>query len=242
MLAKKQLAKTSNDGKATTKSSKPYDIEIGGQLLRIYDTAGFDDEVSQVPSITAVVQLYKLLKELDGVSLLVYCMRAPRAKASAKPNWKLFHEVICRGKVPIVAVITGLEVEKKMKDWWTRNEKVFSRYGLFPQDVACITAIEGKGGVYRQEFRDSRSETERVIKENHLITPWHMEKLEWFKEVFDPTSQSGFCWSVRSVNEKRLVHGIEPITTLIGACGMSRTDAEDVVDAFSEVEEMSGGR
>lgn len=234
MLAEKQLVKTSNDGSGTTKESKPYIINIGGKDFRIYDTAGFDDgEGCQVPAITAVVQLYKLLKELDGVSLLVYCMRGPRVKESAKANWMLFYQIICSKQVPIVAVITGLEEEEKMREWWPRNRHVFEKCGLCPVDVACITAIEGKNRVYQQEFRESKLETQRIIKTYYRKPPWRIEKLEWFKEVFNADA-NGFClpW----FSGKELVHNDEAIRDLVAASGMSSEAAEEVVAAFSEVD------
>jgi len=187
MLAGSPLAKTSNDLRGGTANSKPYEISIENKNFRIYDTAGFDEgDGARVPSITAIVQIYKLLKRLNGVSLLVYCMRGLRAKDSAKPNWMLFHRVICQEEVPIVAVITGLEAEERRKEWWSRNQGVFNKYDLFPIDVACITAIEGKNRVYRKEFKESKLDTEWVIHQNHLETPWRVEKLKWFKAVFSP--------------------------------------------------------
>jgi hypothetical protein len=238
MLAGKQLVKTSNDGQASTKKSKPYDIEIGGKTFRIHDTAGFDDgEDSQVPSITAVVQLFKLLKELDGVSLLVYCMRGRRVKDSAKINWKLFHHIICQEKVPIVAVITNLEEEKKRSDWWHRNKHIFHRHELHPDDVACITAIQGKGGAYKQEFLDSKSEVERLIKKHHLETPWHIEKLKWYKEVFDATVSGWFCLPWLAVKEEKQAMDVdEAIGDLVDGCGMTDAEAKIVAAAFEEVE------
>jgi hypothetical protein len=44
-------------------------------------------------------ELYTLIRQLSGVSLLIYCMRG-RVRENATFNWILFNRVICGEKVP----------------------------------------------------------------------------------------------------------------------------------------------
>jgi hypothetical protein len=45
--------------------------------------------------------LYALIRELDGVSLLVYRLKG-RAKGNTEANWILFNKIICAEKEPII--------------------------------------------------------------------------------------------------------------------------------------------
>ncbi|KAF8970952.1 P-loop containing nucleoside triphosphate hydrolase protein [Flammula alnicola] len=104
MLVGSDVAKISSLATGCTFESNPYDFNIEDVLFKIHDTAGLDEgEAGRVPKIEAIVQLWKLLRDLkDGVSLLIFCMRAPRMKDSPKNNWSLFHDILCQKKVPIV--------------------------------------------------------------------------------------------------------------------------------------------
>jgi hypothetical protein len=45
-----------------------------------------------------------------------------RVKENAKANWILFNKVICGEKVPIIAVVTGLETYDNPDDWWRTRQ------------------------------------------------------------------------------------------------------------------------
>lgn len=119
MLSAKDVAKTSNGTKGCTFHSTAYDIDVLGRPMTLHDTAGLDEgEAGHIPKAEAIVQLYKLIRSLsDGVSLLMFVMRAPRIKDSAAKNWQFFSKIICQGQVPAVIVVTGLELEEDMDKW-----------------------------------------------------------------------------------------------------------------------------
>ncbi|KAF9232613.1 hypothetical protein BU15DRAFT_54822, partial [Melanogaster broomeanus] len=81
--------------------------------------------------------------ELD---LLLLCMRSGITVHDQR-NYKLFYDVLCGQKVPIGAVITHLEQEVNMEDWWTRNGKYFDRYNIKLEGHTCVTALPPGGGM-----------------------------------------------------------------------------------------------
>ncbi|KAI9452390.1 hypothetical protein HD554DRAFT_2179930 [Boletus coccyginus] len=101
-----KLAKTSPDAGACTFTSTPHRV---------------------VFQITGHSQAYKLIKELErsgGVHLLLLSMRG-RIKKSAQQNCRLYVEVLCERKVPLCVVVTHLENEPRMEEWWAANEEAF---------------------------------------------------------------------------------------------------------------------
>ena len=232
MLIGRDKAKTFSGGGKGTKTTESYDFEIEGRRFKIFDTAGFDEgEQDRVPSDNAIHQLYNLLRELDGVSLLVYCMRAPRMKESSTANWKLFHHVICKEQVPIIAVVTGLEeLGAKMDEWWPTNKGVFKDYGLDPLDVACITAIRGKREVYDREYNWSRVKLQYTISKHRMETPWHAEKNSWWSELW-----KGYLGAFsRTWLNHGLEGGLEEVTLddLVNGCGMELAEAQKILQAL----------
>ncbi|KAF8635778.1 hypothetical protein AX17_003854 [Amanita inopinata Kibby_2008] len=129
---------------------------------------GYD--IGMAASQDAIAQLYQLLRNLEsGVNLLIYCMRASRIKDSGHQNWRLFLEVIYQGRVPIVLVITGLEGEENMDDWWRRERN-------------------GGGHIYDEEYEESREKIRTLLQENFLVNAW---KVPPGRATQDLTSQCG---------------------------------------------------
>jgi tRNA U34 5-carboxymethylaminomethyl modifying GTPase MnmE/TrmE len=238
MLMGKEVAKATNDGQACTLQNESYELNIDDAAFRIHDTTGLSDSESvRVPSKGAVVQLFKLLRKLDdGVSLLVYCMRAPRIREAAKHNWNLFYDIICRRKVAIVMVITGLENEENMNGWMEKSDNwdTFKQYGMQPLDYACITATRGKqkGGqyTYQEEYDESVEKVKRLILKHYMPTPWKVGRVKWLKELYE---SQGFLWcktevlvGVALVEAKRFVK----------ECGMTEADAEKLAKDFEDID------
>lgn len=135
-------------------------------------------------------QLIRIIKGLDtGLNLLVYVMRAPQIMATAAENYRLFYEIVCEKRVPIVVVITGLEIRPNsdMDLWWIENEVAFRDIPF--RDHACITATKGKlkGGEYtNQDLYDlSKKKVEELISES-CGKAWKMESKEpWTSTVIE---------------------------------------------------------
>src|SRR5258708_37258787 len=113
MIAGRETAKVSNSAIGCTFKHECHEASIMDIPFNIYDTAGLNEgEQGRVPHWQAVHQLYTLIRTLDGVSLLVYCIRG-RINRAARADWTLFSKVVCDKKVPIIAVETGLEEDSE---------------------------------------------------------------------------------------------------------------------------------
>jgi len=116
-------------------------------------------------------------------------MRGPRINERLVRNYKMFYSAFCLEKVPIVLVVTGLEEERNLDDWWSRNETVFHRYEMVFSGHACITATKGKeketkgSFVYEAEYESSVVAVQKLVSEHCLDMPWRMETRRWVVEV-----------------------------------------------------------
>jgi hypothetical protein len=111
-------------------------------------------------------------------------MRAPRISAVVKQNYRMFCNVICDKQVPIVIVITGLEMEENMDSWWQTNRVTFDAQKMSFAGFACITATAGRPrdgrATFDIEYAASKKKVERLIYYSHKQIPWKMETLSWF--------------------------------------------------------------
>ncbi|KAG9316421.1 P-loop containing nucleoside triphosphate hydrolase protein [Chiua virens] len=147
LLAGEVVAKVSPDIKDRTLQSTKYTLPLeGGAQVRIWDTVGLEEPTMGVSGyLSAIEKAHSLIRELGdagGVDLLLFCMRGCRITATTQGNYRLFHEVLCNREVPIALVVTHLERETKMEDWWVRNEGYIRTYGIHSVGHACITGVE----------------------------------------------------------------------------------------------------
>ncbi|CAA7263831.1 unnamed protein product [Cyclocybe aegerita] len=240
MLLGSDAAATSGGGRGCTFQSAGYDIVIGKKNFRIHDTAGLEEgEKGRVPAHDAIVQLYKLLRSLeDGVSLLVFCMKAPRVKKSGQHNWILFHDIMCQSKVPIAIVVTGLEEEDDMDEWWEDNEDVFREYGMLSHGHACITAIRGKKKngrfIFQEEYDESKVKVENMIRKCYKVEQRRLDKVQWFRRVLYETRYEHHCFWTEIIKEE--VGEIKgALDDLVSRCGMPEKDAKLLAEELSRV-------
>ncbi|KAK7453393.1 hypothetical protein VKT23_011656 [Stygiomarasmius scandens] len=191
MLAGTELAKTVSNRAVSLFQNEKYQVEIDGQWYNIHDTTGLSDGHDQSSlSQEAINQLKKLIHDLnDGVNLLLFCLRAPRITDGAAKNYAMFYRELCSSRVPIAIIITGLENEDNMEDWWVANEHTFTSYKMRFVGHACITATRGKktGDGYKnqKEYDESRNRTESLIKK-HAYRPG--EEVEVSKGILEEIS------------------------------------------------------
>jgi len=207
----------------------------------LYDTAGLEEgDQGRVPKADAIVKLYTLLKQLeDGVSLLVFVMR-PKITDSVVSNWRLFQEVICKSQVPTVIVITGLESEEDMDDWWVQNKETFRKYGISADGNAGVTATKGKkkrGGTFtfQEEYDESKLKVRKLLRSTYLETPWKMGVTKWFNEVVTNKVVYRFLgWQFWSSSKKVEIKGA--VDKLVERCGMTRKEADDLAKLLDAVD------
>ena len=245
MLAGEQVAAVANGLRGCTFESSCYEVKIYGSTFNLWDTAGLNEAVTgKVPDAKATISLFHLLKSLDsGLNLLVFCMRGPKVKDVAPINWRLFHEIICDRKVPIIIAITHLEQEVSMDAWWDKNRGSFERHEMFPHGVACITAVRGPKtapGVYRldTEYTESRRKMMDLLKRSHLKDPWRVPLIEWFSTIVEKTKESRWWWglfgwsSVEKVTETKVKN--RKLIDLAERCGLKDEDAETLAEMISD--------
>ena len=180
-----------------------YEADIGGIAFRIFDTAGLDEgDEGRVPSWKAVQGLYTLIRQLDGLSLLVFCIRG-RLKQNTRANWILFNKVICGEAVPAIVVVTGLENEDNLDDWWSReeNKEVFKRYKLNPMGVSCVVSVRGHQNEYAAKYRESQEKVRKLILDSHRREPWSKDQDAWFSHIYSEVYHAGICFFARKSKE-----------------------------------------
>ncbi|KAG8213756.1 P-loop containing nucleoside triphosphate hydrolase protein [Butyriboletus roseoflavus] len=146
LLAGKPVARVSSDVEGCTLQSTKYTLSFRGAEVRVWDTVGLEEPTMGINGyLSAIEKAYMLIRELGnagGVDLLLFCIRGSRITATTQGNYRLFHEVLCNKEVPIAVVVTNLEREVVMEDWWMRNEKYIEMYGIRSVGHACVTGVE----------------------------------------------------------------------------------------------------
>ncbi|KIJ10293.1 hypothetical protein PAXINDRAFT_86255, partial [Paxillus involutus ATCC 200175] len=175
LIAGKEIAKVSSDVDDCTMASTAYDLTVDNKSIRIFDTVGLEEpEMGVNGYLAAIEKAYQLilsLSEAGGVHLLLLCLRAGRMAitATVESNYRLFCEFLCRNKVPIALVFTGLEREARMEDWWERNRSNIMKYGIHSTGHACITTVRDDTPGQAEKYATSQ----RMIRE--LLTNCALE-------------------------------------------------------------------
>ncbi|KAG2340545.1 hypothetical protein BDR05DRAFT_889762, partial [Suillus weaverae] len=155
-IAREQLAETSNNTTGCSSCYKRHPVTISGQKFILFDTVGLGEgPAGTVPDAEAKRQLKSLLRQLmsskslsdsDGIGLLVYCVSSrTNALPAIVRAYDTFYTRVCRKKVPIVIVITGLENERDMESWWDKNKGKLK--SIHFAGHACVTALQEYPGI-----------------------------------------------------------------------------------------------
>jgi GTP-binding protein EngB required for normal cell division len=186
-IAQQTVSVISGDAAGCTFRYQSHSVEISGQTFVLFDTAGLDEAtVGTVPAAKAEEDLKNLLRALrgtsDGISLLIYCVRSMRVHRAQTRNYHIFYSAICRKKVPIVVVITGLEnQEPTMDSWWDTNNAQIEQCGMHFDDHACVTTIRddpSTQGVFTERITESSELLRRLLLKNG--SQWVADE-SWFK-------------------------------------------------------------
>ncbi|KAG2145198.1 hypothetical protein DEU56DRAFT_789356 [Suillus clintonianus] len=165
LLAGKEVAVVSPDLQRCTMHWKDYNIDFGDETYKVFDTIGLEEPQLAIREyLESVDSVYRLIKELDrqgGIDLLVFCIRPCRINATLYSNYKLFHDYLCKGNVPIVLVIT--HTERGMEGWWEGVQSKFECYGIRVAGHACIFVADGLDGPY--ETRDDEVTIRNLVEQ-----------------------------------------------------------------------------
>ncbi|KAF9222620.1 hypothetical protein BS17DRAFT_173576 [Gyrodon lividus] len=179
-------AKTSSDAGGCTLDARDYDVTIQGKDFRIYDTVGLNEpQALKDPDrlIGAIIKAYRLVQSLSdagGINLLVFCIQRGRITTSMQHNYKLFQDFLCHKKVPVSLVITHLEHEENMEDWWLYNQSHFPEYGIHIVGHACTTTKQEFGPRYQA----SRQAVHDLLVTHGSGEGFALEKVSWVAELF----------------------------------------------------------
>ncbi|KAG1824710.1 uncharacterized protein BJ212DRAFT_1322009 [Suillus subaureus] len=128
LIAGEQVAKSSSGIQPCNLESTEYPIRLSDPQLNVnlFDTVGLDsptmDSASYLNALVKAHELIVSLKNQGGVHGLLFCIKGGRVSRTMQQNYRLFYEFLCQKKVPLALVVTNLETEVKMDDWWTRNK------------------------------------------------------------------------------------------------------------------------
>ncbi|KAF5344704.1 hypothetical protein D9757_013890 [Collybiopsis confluens] len=195
MIRRSSEAPVSSGASGCTFQSTAYSTKLQDKEYRLWDTAGLDEgKQGKVFDKKAFENLCSLVGQLshnnNGVSLLMFVMRGPRITDAATKNYRMFYEGFCRKQVPIVIVVTGLENEDDMDQWWITNEGVFAERNMFFHGAACVTAITGKfstrlgRGIHADVYAESIPKIEKLIQ-NHVLTEgWKKSPKNWALDIW----------------------------------------------------------
>ncbi|KAG0704657.1 hypothetical protein DFH29DRAFT_357544 [Suillus ampliporus] len=169
LMAGKQIAHVSPDTHRCTMHWTEYSITFeNGTPYQVFDTVGLEEPRLQTGEyLSAIANAYGLintLRERGGVNLLLFCIRGGRVTATMQSNYRLFFEFLCEEKVPLALVVTNLERETNMEDWYTRNMSHLEKHNIRSVGHACITAGTLLDGRHRDKYEESQGILHRVVQ------------------------------------------------------------------------------
>ncbi|KAG1812633.1 P-loop containing nucleoside triphosphate hydrolase protein [Suillus subaureus] len=169
LMAGQQIAHISPDSHRCTLHWTEYPLTFeNGIRYKVFDTVGLEEpRIETKDYLTAISNAYGLintLKERGGVDLLLFCIRGGRVTATMQSNYRLFFEFLCEEEVPLVLVVTNLEREANMEDWYTRNVGHLEKHNIRSAGHACITAANLLDGRHRDKYEESRGILRKVVE------------------------------------------------------------------------------
>ena len=237
LMAGAEVASTSTNLEGCTLEATEYSFTLpGGPSLRIYDTVGLNEpEMGVNTFFGAIEKAHKLITSLHnagGIDLLIFCIRGNRITGTMQRNYRLFSEFLCEGKVPLAFVVTHLEYEEVMENWWQRNEKTFGEYGIQSVAHACITAAPARVATLATKRAESLSALQKMLHDSlgSPDAPYVKDIRSWFVRMFNILLSFLMKGLPRSFRRKALLKELKT------RCGLSEADAERLADML-----MRGG-
>ncbi|KAG6378086.1 P-loop containing nucleoside triphosphate hydrolase protein [Boletus reticuloceps] len=181
LIAGRHVAATSPGVEGCTMSFRPYSFPVNSRTFHIWDTVGLEEPEmganGYLPAIEQACELIHNLSSQDGVDLLLFCMRGNRVTATTQSNYRLFFEVLCKSQVPIALVITHLEREVDMENWWERNAESLEKYGIKTAGHACVTGLPT-----HSKHPESQRNIARLLKGHKGQGRFNMPPERWLVE------------------------------------------------------------
>jgi GTP-binding protein EngB required for normal cell division len=138
----KNLKSANSAQGCTTKSSK-YKFDN----FEFIDSCGLGSpEKGSISTQAAFIDLIESIsKYADGLTLLIMVFRI-RITQNFINNYELFHNIISRGKIPMICVVTGCEESQNPQDWPKEgnNLSMFQKNHLYFSEIIGTTFVSFK--------------------------------------------------------------------------------------------------
>lgn len=230
LMAGAEVAPTSSNVEGCTMQATEYSFTLPGEeSLRVYDTVGLNEPDMGLNTffgaIEKVHQLIRSLHNAGGIDLLVFCIRGGRVTATVQRNYRLFFEFLCGNKVPLAFVVTYLEYENEMEDWWKRNERTLGEYGIRAVAHACVTAAPAWVTALAAKRAESQSALQKMLHDSlgGLNSPYVKDVRSWLARIVEML-RSFLPASLR----RRLL-----LKRLVTRCALSQDEAQQLADMLS---------
>ncbi|KAI6127662.1 P-loop containing nucleoside triphosphate hydrolase protein [Pisolithus croceorrhizus] len=228
LIAGRPVAEVSPDAQVCTMSSTEYRFVVGMHDFRIWDTAGLEEATigfnAYVDAVLKALQLIRRVAAAGGVNLLLFCIQGSRVTKTVQSNYRLFYEILCESKVPIGLVITNLEREQDMEDWWTRNKPALHNHGIKSVGHACVTGLRN----YPEKYALSRAAIYGLLTDCDGFGKYIMPSDDWFGRVVK---------NMRALlRGAHLLRGEQLTQALITRCGLKEDDARRLRTYLEEPE------
>jgi GTPase SAR1 family protein len=234
LISGRELATTSSGVKSCTLHSQEYNVTLDGVDFALHDTAGLHEaqgNMKKAEYMDVVHQAYALISRLErsgGISLLVFCMKGGRVSITMQQTYNLFVEVFCNRQVPVVIVVTHMEMYDCMEQWWSENEKAIKEYGLRSHGHACITTTRGYRQIFSDKYEESKGTIRKLLVDYGGRVAWKEEKAGWVKRVVLHMRN----WL--SPRRKKQFDQSDLRRKLTKRCGFSPEDAECVAQKIEQ--------
>ena len=166
LIVNRTIAGVSDDSVGCTSEIQNYHAVIGKDSFEIWDTPGLDEGLGAATTSSAArSKLRTFLRDISktgGIHLLLFCTRGWRITRALQNNYRAIRQSL-PPDVPIAIVVTGLEGNQCMNDWWIKNEKELARLNVNFDDHACITTIPEDD--LPESFQGLHIESQEIIHE-----------------------------------------------------------------------------
>ncbi|KAG2052229.1 hypothetical protein BDR06DRAFT_888191 [Suillus hirtellus] len=169
LMAGQEIAPTSSNLLRCTLHWVEYQITLkNGSQYNVFDMVGLQEapclQVGEyLSAITNAYSLINTLKECGGINLLLFCIRAGKV-AACQENYRLFFKFLCEKKVLLALVITNLERERRMEDWYMRNRSYFDKCDIRSVGHACITTANLLDRSHGDKYEESCRILRKVVE------------------------------------------------------------------------------
>ncbi|KAH7910733.1 hypothetical protein BJ138DRAFT_71549 [Hygrophoropsis aurantiaca] len=248
MIVGSEVAATSPHTFACTLDARDYEISIGTQKYRIYDTVGLNEpkkmeqKHSHLDAIEKAYRLFASLSAAGGIHLLIFCFKAGRLTEAVRQTYQLFYDFICDSRVNVALVITHVEKFTPMEDWWAINRSEFDACGIQPVAHACITTLAGAEGdvIQQQKYEASRAKIRALLEDYGSGKPFVKGRIVWTVSVIRRLED--MLELMRILPPRHSTKGMVQYLTQNGL--MSEEDAEIIAERIRRVDsdtESTGG-